>query len=417
MGLKFTLFNFLLLLSLTSISQQQPQKTGSKILKSNSLGMPNKSITKTVKPALKAKTHTGANEEKNVLASTTESTQKSTEKNSKKNDLTGIWKGYFVQQSFGFFEDRYRFEVQVEQLSNNALSGVTYSYKTTVFYGKANFKGIYTPTTNNILLNELNMVELKIDQQSQPCLMTCYLEYNKMGSLEILSGTYTSRNMKDKSDCGSGKVYLEKSIITDFYKEDFIVKRENDLKSKQKNAGKSPSNKQSDALANLPKLKIVKPGAEDNLLKKENISKPNGIKDTVTIEPMKSPEPIVKKIPKPEVIKSRDNELVKTIIISEKSFKIDLYDNGEIDGDRISVYDNNELIVFNKMLTDKPISFTIKCDEKNPVHEFVMVAENLGTIPPNTSLMIITAGEKRYELFVTSTEQKNAVVRVEYKAK
>ncbi|MEJ7684050.1 MAG: hypothetical protein WKG06_40595 [Segetibacter sp.] len=91
-----------------------------------------------------------------------------------------------------------------------------------------------------------------------------------------------------------------------------------------------------------------------------------------------------------------------------------MYDNGEIDGDRISVYHNNELIVSNKMLTDKPISFTIHADEDSPTHEFVMVAENLGSIPPNTSLMIITAGDKRYELFVTSTEQKNAVVRIEY---
>ena len=66
------------------------------------------------------------------------------------------------------------------------------------------------------------------------------------------------------------------------------------------------------------------------------------------------------------------------------------------------------------MLSDKPITFTIKADGV-PIHEFVMVAENLGTIPPNTSLMVITAGNQRYELFVTSTEQKNAVVRVEYK--
>jgi len=41
-----------------------------------------------------------------------------------------------------------------------------------------------------------------------------------------------------------------------------------------------------------------------------------------------------------------------------------------------------------------------------------MVAENLGTIPPNTALMIVTAGSQRYELFLTSTEQKNAVVKI-----
>jgi len=111
-------------------------------------------------------------------------------------------------------------------------------------------------------------------------------------------------------------------------------------------------------------------------------------------------------------LKNRNNEVVKTITTNAREFKMELYDNGEIDGDRISVYHNNELIVSNKTLTDKPISFSIKADETVPVHEFVMVAENLGSIPPNTALMILTAGTQRYELFLTSTEQKNAVVRV-----
>jgi hypothetical protein len=43
-----------------------------------------------------------------------------------------------------------------------------------------------------------------------------------------------------------------------------------------------------------------------------------------------------------------------------------------------------------------------------------MVGENLGTIPPNTALMIINAGDKRYQLYLTSDEQKNAMVRFIY---
>jgi hypothetical protein len=40
-----------------------------------------------------------------------------------------------------------------------------------------------------------------------------------------------------------------------------------------------------------------------------------------------------------------------------------------------------------------------------------MVAENLGEIPPNTSLMVVKAGDQQYEVRITSTEQKNALVR------
>ena len=53
-------------------------------------------------------------------------------------------------------------------------------------------------------------------------------------------------------------------------------------------------------------------------------------------------------------------------------------------------------------------------DEDNSEHELVMVADNLGRIPPNTSLMIVEAGEKRYDVRITSTEQKNAVIRFKY---
>ncbi len=367
-------------------------------------------------------------------------------------NVTGIWKGHFVQNTFGYFEQRYKFEVQIAQLANNAINGVTYSYKTTVFYGKATLGGFYTPNTKVLTVNETKLVEVKIDGESQPCLMTCYLEYNKMGDLETLTGTYTSRNLKDKSDCGSGKVYLERTLASDFYKEDFVIKRENELKKKSPTVSKpkvlsqkplvpnktapkitSPKkplaqNKTAPKVTtpqkplasnkNVPPKKPIKPGAEDDLIGKTD-RKNTPAPPTVVLPPkdetVKVPKPIEKTLPQPDVIRKRNNELVKIIYTSAKEIKIDLYDNGEIDGDTISVYHNNKLIISKKGLTDKPLSFTIKADENVAVHEFVMVAENLGSIPPNTALMIITAGGKRYELFVTSTEQKNAVVVVEYK--
>lgn len=419
MGYKFTLLSFLLFTSLSSFSQKNgAKKTVIKINESKSSvhSSKSKTTTKLNQPPSKEKPKLKVTPSKKttVTKSISKPSPSIDINNNNKTCLTGIWKGYFAQQSFGFFEDKYRFEVQMEQLANNALNGVTYSYKSTVFYGKATFKGIYTKKTNNILLSETGMVELKIEKKSEPCLMTCYLEYNKIGDLEVISGTYTSQNLKDKKDCGSGKVYLEKSLTTDFYKEDFLVKKEKENVTKPKTPVlKNSANKPTTTPpTNIIKQNIIKPGAEDNLINKTKKSTP---KDSVIPEPKKISPPVVKNIPKPEVIQSRDNELVKNITVSEKNFKIDLYDNGEIDGDRISVYHNNELIVSNQMLTDKPISFIIHCDDNDPVHEFVMVAENLGTIPPNTSLMIITAGDKRYELFVTSTEQKNAVVRVEYK--
>ena len=56
----------------------------------------------------------------------------------------------------------------------------------------------------------------------------------------------------------------------------------------------------------------------------------------------------------------------------------------------------------------------VHLDESDDYHELVMVAENEGEIPPNTSLMIVKAGDKEYEVRITSTEQKNAMVTFKY---
>jgi len=112
----------------------------------------------------------------------------------------------------------------------------------------------------------------------------------------------------------------------------------------------------------------------------------------------------------PLVLKTRENTLVRRIETEASEIKIELYDNGEIDGDTISIYHNNELIRSHMRLSHKPISVTIGVNPDQPHHEIIMVAENLGSIPPNTSVMIITTSSNRYEVLISSSEQKNAKV-------
>src|SRR5687768_6385177 len=116
----------------------------------------------------------------------------------------------------------------------------------------------------------------------------------------------------------------------------------------------------------------------------------------------------------PPSLTKRKAELVKEIKVDTGMIRIDFYDNGQIDGDTISVYVNNMPVVSNKRLASKPVSVSVKIDLKRTEQEVIMVGENLGAIPPNTALMIINAGEKRYQLYLTSDEQKNAMVRFIY---
>jgi hypothetical protein len=134
-----------------------------------------------------------------------------------------------------------------------------------------------------------------------------------------------------------------------------------------------------------------------------------------TIEqPTIVPQPVAF-VPAPLVLQRRTNTLIKKWETGAGELQIDLYDNGDIDGDTVSIYHNNKLIVSEQRLTRKPISFRVQVSPQQPHHELVMVADNLGSIPPNTSLMIVTAGEKRMQVHISSTEQQNAKVVINLK--
>ncbi len=147
-----------------------------------------------------------------------------------------------------------------------------------------------------------------------------------------------------------------------------------------------------------PQQKVLEPPAI--------IPQPDTVLKTMVV--VNQPPVIV--IPPPLVLKTRENALVREIETEAGEIKINCYDNGEIDGDTISIYHNNQLIKSHMRLSQKPITFTIEVNASQPHHELIMVAENLGSIPPNTSVMIINTPGKRYEVFISSSKQKNAKV-------
>lgn len=105
---------------------------------------------------------------------------------------------------------------------------------------------------------------------------------------------------------------------------------------------------------------------------------------------------------------------VPEIKVDTGTIRLDFYDNGIVDGDSITVLVNKKVIVTHQLLSAKPVTMYVKIDPGNTFQEVEMVAENLGSIPPNTALLIITAGKKRYRLYLTSTETKNAMIRFVY---
>lgn len=105
---------------------------------------------------------------------------------------------------------------------------------------------------------------------------------------------------------------------------------------------------------------------------------------------------------------------IPEVAVDTGQLRLDFYDNNQVDGDSITVLVNSKVILSNQKLSTKPITTYVPVDLTNTFQEVEMIAENLGSIPPNTALLIVTAGDKRYQLFLSSTETKSARVRFFY---
>jgi hypothetical protein len=113
--------------------------------------------------------------------------------------------------------------------------------------------------------------------------------------------------------------------------------------------------------------------------------------------------------------KEREKVIEKEISVGADSIVVDFYDNGEIDGDSISVFYNDQLLTFNRKLSTRSIQFKLGLDPNKEFNEITMFADNLGAIPPNTALMMVNDGKNRFDIRLSSNLQKSATVRIRRK--
>lgn len=127
------------------------------------------------------------------------------------------------------------------------------------------------------------------------------------------------------------------------------------------------------------------------------------------------PKNVIPALPLPIKTAGRMNKEIRTITVHQKKITLYVYDNAEVDGDSISIFYNGRLLMNHMRLTEKPIKVDLDLDENTSLHSLVIFAENLGSIPPNTALIIFTdADGKRYELFSRSDLSENAELVFKY---
>ena len=236
-------------------------------------------------------------------------------------DLSGFWKGTFRMQGC-FTSNNIELQVTMNGLS---VSGDSYHYQDINNYVKKKFTGRYDETNKRLLVKEGLITTVQIPDRCIVCVKEFYLQYSRVGNMEILRGMWGGNILNSNIACGGDSIILTRT-------------RESAFKA-------------------IPEIKV----------------------DTGTI-------------------------------------RLDFYDNAEIDGDSITVMVNKQVVLSHQLLGAKPITTFIQVDLLNPFHEVEMIAENVGSIPPNTAVLIITAGDNRHVLSLSSAESKSAKVRIIYEA-
>ena len=112
-----------------------------------------------------------------------------------------------------------------------------------------------------------------------------------------------------------------------------------------------------------------------------------------------------------EKYSERKKIFTREIPLSGDSISLNFYDNAEIDGDSIALFLNGKMKFQHILLKAEPFVFKLAISELAADNELTMVAENLGSIPPNTSLMIAWCNGQRYEVWLASTENSSAMIR------
>ncbi|MGG9971740.1 hypothetical protein ACQ33O_08090 [Ferruginibacter sp. SUN002] len=328
-------------------------------------------------------------------------------------NISGQWRGYFDDNgNISLYAEQNTEYVLELNINGEKVTGYSYTY----FQGRQYFvicslSGSYNKKTKSVIVTETARLKGNTPPM-QDCLQTHVLTYKKVNGKEELAGTWKPA---PGHDCGVGMTTLTRKTVPAL--------------------ASSTKEKKGRSLFSEPKIKPKPPKPPVTATKPQETVVQNGSKTKPVAPIVKAPEkttPTEKEpvksavasktgeepvIPSDLDYRKRDNNILKTIEIDNPTFKVELYDNGDIDGDSISLFYNRKLLLSHKKLSTRAITLNLAVDDTDGVNELIMYAENLGEIPPNTALMIVTDGDNRYEVRITSDLQKSGLIRFVRKQK
>jgi hypothetical protein len=180
----------------------------------------------------------------------------------------------------------------------------------------------------------------------------------------------------------------------------------------------APCNTNQPVVSSHPdELKIIEKPVADSpviVLLPPMVAKPDAEQKVIEKPVADSPVVVLPEKTVLEMQMTRVNDTLYTLPITEKELTIRVMDNAIIDGDTISIIHNGKLIAERILVSGKSFPLQITLSKENPYHELILVAHNLGSIPPNTALVTIDTGNNVYHLYALADLRKNALIIIKY---
>jgi len=348
-------------------------------------------------------------------------------------NLTGRWQGSFIANGDAVINN-FTYELIIKENANHQITAQTITKRADQFYASAFAKGTHSIRTQLVQIEETSFEQIKIANELEACLMSNFLTYKNINGHEILEGSYMSTVVGGQRNCGSGKVFLEKvsSLLTvnnpkvdtkniDTQKKKAIIAQKTITNNKTAPSKSTKIDAPNTILNASISANKIPPSVEKKNIQATVNSIIETDTDEVVVENEATPTSTTTQnsirnqpINLPWVLVGRENKLVKKIITNSKMVSIYLFDNGTINNDTIIVFDNKKLLVNKKRLSYKAIHLEFNFTENSREHEVIIVAHNMGTVPPNTALLLLKDGKNRQEYFITSTNKINAKILIVY---
>ncbi|MGN6248520.1 MAG: hypothetical protein ACTHNG_09185 [Ginsengibacter sp.] len=322
--------------------------------------------------------------------------------------ITGVWNGKI---------DHRNVELKIVK-NGDSLTGTSYYYTSPNNFRRYSLKGYFDATDNSVVWWDDQLIEEKRSKSFLPKRSTApYMstaDFNCPGGTRMyLTGKAA---LKENPDQQNATVDLEK-FITPFFRDEWDYIIDNYTVGANNpylidSIGQLAFNRPVTApVAEEPIATL--PGKDVPVQPKKQVFIPvPSAKPSITTVPVHVTAPVAKApLTNEQKFKTRTRQLVKEIPLTGDSLELKFYDNAEIDGDSIAVFLNDKMLAEHIRLSDTAYTIKLPVTELQQTNDLVMVAENLGSIPPNTSLMIAMVAGKRYEARLASTENSSALIR------